>query len=219
MFISFEGPEGSGKSTNAAWLADWLAGRGERVVRTREPGGTAVGERVRALLLADAPAASARAALLLFEAARAELVETVIRPALSGGAVVICDRFTDSTLAYQGFGEGLPLHEVRVANALATGGLVPDLTILLDLDPAIGLDRRARGADWNSMDARALSFHQRVRAGFRALAEQEPARWLVLDADQPLPVLHSAIAARLGDEPLAQQARGVQPSSGEEVRP
>lgn len=184
MFVTLEGTEGSGKSTAAAWLAERLRARGFEVLSVREPGGTPTGEAVRGILLGATPPSSPLAALLLFNAARAELVETTIRPALATGCVVICDRFTDSTLAYQGFGAGIPIDVVSVANAVAAGGLIPDLTVLFDLDASEGLARKASTVEWNAMDALSLSFHERVRAGFLKLVAQEPARWQVIDASQ-----------------------------------
>ena len=182
---------------NVVWLASKLEAQGHRVVRAREPGGTALGEGIRPLLLHAESPPTARAALLLFEAARAELVDRVLRPSLAAGAVVICDRFTDSTLAYQGYGDGLPLPEIELANTLATQGLSPDVTILLDIDPAIGLRRRRHSTEWNVMDARSLEYHRRVRRGFQELAAQQPARWLVLDATRPLAILRSKILERI----------------------
>lgn len=196
MFITFEGPEGGGKSESALWLGEWLTTRGHVVTMTREPGGTALGEQVRALVLAaDAP--SPLAALLLFSASRVELVREVIRPALEAGQFVICDRHTDSTLAYQGFGEGLPLDEVRAVNCLATGGLTPDLTFLLDVPAEVGLRRRAADGAWNGMDARRLDFHQRVREGFLCLARDDPRRWRVIDASMTRDRVRDALIAGL----------------------
>ncbi len=183
-FVTLEGGEGAGKSSLVAALAERARARGARVVICREPGGTPLGERLREALFGLETAPSPLAELLTFSAARAELVATVIRPALDAGALVLCDRFTDSTLAYQGYGRGLDLETVRTVNTAATGELVPDLTLLLDLDPAVG---RARGAAGGSdyLEREAIAFHERVRAGFLALAAAEPARWVVLDAAQP----------------------------------
>lgn len=190
-FVTLEGGEGAGKSTLVAALAERAQARGASVVLCREPGGTPLGERLREALFGLQTAPSALAELLAFSAARAELVATVIRPALEAGALVLCDRFIDSTLAYQGYGRGLDLETIRAVNAAATGGLVPDLTLLLDLDPAAG---RARGAAGGSdyLEREALAFHERVRAGFLALAAAEPARWQVLDAAQPADVVADA---------------------------
>lgn len=184
-FITFEGPEGAGKTTQLARLAERLTAAGHQVVRTREPGGTPAGESIRRVLLdpREAPLTPLTEALL-FCAARAELVAGVIRPALAAGSVVLCDRFADATFAYQGYGRGLPLDALRSINAVATGGLVPRLTLLLDLPAATGLARRRQDdADWNRFDADSLAFHQRVRDGYLALAAEEPARWRVIDAD------------------------------------
>ena len=196
MFITFEGPEGGGKTSAMSRLAAWLSEQTLSVVTTREPGGTQLGERIRSLLL-DGDEAGPLASLLLFEAARAQLVSSVIRPALQQGAIVLCDRFADSTLAYQGYGDGMPADDISVLNRLATGGLVPDLTFLLDIDPAEGLRRRGRAGDLNSMDRRDLDFHRRVREGFLALAAQEQERWLVLDAAESPEVLHARIVERI----------------------
>jgi dTMP kinase len=206
MFISFEGTEGSGKSVHVAWLREWLAGRGKVVIATREPGGTPVGERVRSVILDSDLTPYPETSLLLFEAARSQLVREVIYPALESGATVISDRFADSTLAYQGYGDGLPLEQIRVLNNMATGGLTPDLTVLLDLDPAEGLRRRRGSSEWNTMDGRDLEFHCRVRDGFLALAAVEPSRWLVIDASRSLAEIRQTIVERLA---LWQNERGV----------
>ena len=184
-FVTFEGPEGAGKTTQIARLETVLRARGHTVLRTREPGGDPVGERVRELLLHVGGATlSAEAELLLFEAARAQNVSGLVRPALDAGHVVLCDRFTDSTLAYQGYGRGLSLDFIREANAFATGGLTPDRTILLDLPPADGLARQTR-AEQNRLDRESLAFHERVRAGFLEVAAREPKRVVVVDAARP----------------------------------
>jgi len=161
-----------------------------------------LGERIRSLLLDGELPPTPMASLLLFEAARAQLVSTVIQPALGAGTIVLCDRFTDSTLAYQGYGEGLPLATIDELNALATGGLIPRLTILFDIDPIIGLQRRGTAGAVNAMDARDLEFHRRVRQGFLVLASQFPDRWLMLDATRPLDDLRRQIARRLEDAGL-----------------
>jgi dTMP kinase len=182
--IAFEGVEGSGKSTQLELLRRLLVSRGREVVVTREPGGTPAGERVRALVLDPAVELHPRAEALLFAAARAELVEAVIRPALERGAVVLCDRYLDSSLAYQGEARGLGRGPVSQVNRFATGGLLPDLVVLLDLDPAAGLARRARDPD--RIEAQDLDFHRRVRAAFRDLAAAEPGRFAVVDAAAPV---------------------------------
>jgi dTMP kinase len=182
-FVTFEGGEGSGKSTQIERLTARLAARGLAPLRTREPGGTPLGEGVRDLLLDPARRPAPMTEALLLEAARAELVATVIRPALAAGRVVLCDRYDDSTLAYQGAGRGLDDGTLRAMNRAATGGLLPDLTLLFDLDPELGLARRARApGPTNRLDREPVDFHRRVRARFLELAGAEPARWRILDA-------------------------------------
>ena len=186
QFLTLEGPEGAGKSTQAARVRDHLANRGRTVVLTREPGGTPLGEAIRDVLLATAPErhpAGPRVDALLFSAARAQLVATVIEPALERGEVVVCDRYADSTLAYQGYAAGLPLGELRELATFATGGLRPDLTILLDLPVEAGLARKA-GQETRFEQAFDVDYHRRVRAGFLALAAAEPGRFAVVDAAQ-----------------------------------
>ncbi len=203
MFISFEGPDGSGKSTQIARLALRLRAEGRDVLQTREPGGTAIGEQIRHVLhdLANT-AMQPRAELLLYSAARAQLVGEMIRPHLSRGGLVLSDRFYDSTLAYQGYGHGLELETLRRIQAFATNGLTPDLTLLFDIDAETGLRRRQVGeGEWNRLDAYALEFHRRVRDGYLTLAQAEPERWVRLDATQSVEVLQAevwaTIAARL----------------------
>jgi dTMP kinase len=194
MFITLEGPEGSGKTSHLPDLADFLREDGWNVLTTREPGGTAIGDQVRQVLMrSDNTAMNPRAETLLFLAARAQLVNEVIRPALAAGTVVISDRYGDSTLAYQGYGHGNDLDTIRQMLAFATGGLTPDLTVLLDVDPAVGLRRKKTVGEWNRLDAYQLEFHQRVRAGYLELARQEPRRWVVLDAGQPREMVQTAL--------------------------
>ena len=182
--MTLEGPEGSGKTVVARRLAAALTSRGHRVVLTREPGGTPLGERVREVLLGRADLGiDPRADALLFNAARAQLVTEVVRPALSAGSVVLCARFADSTLAYQGYGAGLPILELRAIASVATAGLEPDLTILLDVDPEVGIRRKAAGSR-NRFESIDLDFHRRVRAGFLELAGEEPTRWRVIDSSR-----------------------------------
>jgi dTMP kinase len=184
VLIAFEGGEGSGKTTQARLISIWLRELGYDVVTTHEPGATKVGMRLRALLLDTAHTGmSPQAEALMYAADRAEHVASVIAPALDRGAIVITDRYVDSSLAYQGAGRNLPVEEIARFNWWATGGRVPDLTILLDMDPIAGLSRRTRSAD--RLEAEPADFHLRVRAGFRALAQAEPSRYLVLDADRP----------------------------------
>ena len=182
LFVTFEGGEGTGKSTQIARLAERLRARGIDPVITREPGGTPLAEGIRALLLDAGGAPGPLAEAFLMEAARADLVAHVIRPALAEGRVVLCDRYDDSTLAYQGAGRGLDPAMLRGWSRAATGGLTPDLTLLIDLDPAAGLERRAAAAgEPNRLDREPREFHARVRDAYLALARAEPERFLVLD--------------------------------------
>ena len=191
FFIVLEGGEGAGKSTLMPMLADRLRSAGHSVLGTREPGGTQLGERVREILLSERGLDDPLAELLLFEAARAHLVRTIIHPALERGAVVLCDRFAGSSVAYQGYGRGVPLETVAQANAIATSGLEPDLTLLFDLPVDAGLRRRASAGAANHFEAESLAFHERVRAGFLELARSPS--WRVIDAARPLEdVLESA---------------------------
>jgi dTMP kinase len=185
-FITIEGPEGAGKTTQAARLAATLRARGITVCGTREPGGTALGERIRELLLAPSPTAiDPLADALLFNAARRQLVEEVIEPALMAGTTVICARFADSTRAYQGYGGGLPIAELEALEAIATGGLEPDLTLLLDLPVEIGLARKAPDDRTRFETGFDVAFHRRVRNGFLEMAVHEPGRFRVFDATAP----------------------------------
>lgn len=182
-FITFEGGEGAGKSTQVRLLATALRSDGFEVVVTREPGGSSAGERIRDLLLdADLAALAPRAEALLFAAARADHVESLIEPALARGAIVICDRFVDSSLAYQGVGRGLGVAEVARLSRFATGGLSPDLTVLLDVDPRVGLERAGRSAKADRIEAEELGFHMEVRRAFLDLAKADPDRHLVVPA-------------------------------------
>ena len=186
MFISFEGPDGSGKTTQLAPLADFLTQLGYQVLITREPGGTAIGDQIRQVL-ADLQNTGMhpRSETLLFLAARAQLVEQIIKPHLAQGYILLCDRYADSTMAYQGYGHQNDLDQIRSLIDFATGGLKPDLTLLLDVGAEAGLKRKAEGSEWNRLDAYSLEFHQRVRQGYAELAQAEPGRWVVIDADQP----------------------------------
>ncbi len=197
-FVTLEGTEGGGKTTQADLLVAHLTARVPRVHLTREPGGTWLGERVREILLARTGSAAPTDPLtdaLLFNAARRQLVREVIRPALEAGTTVVCARYADSTLAYQGYGSGVPLERLRALAETATDGLVPDLTIVLDLPVDIGIGRKAPG-DVTRFEAEFdLAFHQRVRDGFLAIAEAEPERIVVVDATRPVELVAADIAA------------------------
>jgi dTMP kinase len=198
VFLALEGGEGAGKSTQARLLAIWLREQGFDVVTTHEPGATKIGLRLRALLLDTAHAGlSPRAEALMYAADRAEHVQSVIIPALERGAIVVTDRYVDSSLAYQGGGRQLPVDEIAELNAWATDGLVPDLTILLDLSPATGLGRRVSSAD--RLESEPVEFHQRVRTAFRSRAAADPARYLVLDAARPEAEVSRDIQVRVRD--------------------
>lgn len=194
LFVSFEGGEGSGKSTQARLLVERAQAAGYRCLIIREPGGTDLGEQLRQILL-DGHALTVQAELLLFLAARAELVETVIRPALSQGTLVVCDRFSDSTLAYQGYGRGLDVASVRTFNRWATGGLEPDVTFLLDVPIELGRQRKHTDADTFARQDDA--FHTRVRQGYHYLAASAPDRWTVLDGSQPAEALAEQVWQRV----------------------
>jgi dTMP kinase len=204
-FITFEGPEGGGKTTQHDLLRRRLERRGVRVLQTREPGGTPVGQELRAMLLVpERPPLAPVTQALLLSADRAQHVAEVVHPSLAAGMVVISDRYADSTLAYQGFGDGLDLAALEALTQFATSGLAPDLTILLDIDVRAGLERRraafrAGDGELNRIDRRDLSYHQRVRDGYLALARREPDRFLVLDAQQPVEALADRIWARVSE--------------------
>jgi dTMP kinase len=186
MFITLEGPEGSGKTSHIPHLVEYLRGKGYVVFPTREPGGTSISEQIRNILHdMKNVEMHPRTETLLYQAARAQIVEQVIKPRLADGEIVISDRYYDSTIAYQGYGHQQDLEQIRALVQYATGGLVPDLTILLDLDVETGLKRKQKGNEWNRMDAYTVEFHQRVRAGYLEMVKQEPHRWAVVDAAQP----------------------------------
>lgn len=196
LFVVFEGPEGAGKSTQVARLAAHLTESGTDVVATREPGGSEIGESIRSILLApDGRAMLPETEALLYAAARAQHVGELIQPALERGAVVLCDRFVDSSLAYQSGGLGLPMADVEAIQPLATRGIEPDLRILLDLPVEVGLSRRLREAtEVNRLDMAGVAFHRRVRSAYLALAVARPDRWVVLDATAPPDRLGALIA-------------------------
>ncbi len=197
LFITFEGGEGSGKSTQAELLYRFLLGKDIPALLTHEPGGTPLGEEITRLLKwASDLKISPLAEVFLFNASRAELVGTVIRPALAAGKVFISDRFTDSTVAYQSFGRGLPLEKVRQLNDAATGGLTPDLTVLVDLDIKEGFKRKA-GERKDRFESETVAFHERVRRGFLALAASEPGRFLVVDGSKSREEISAMIRERV----------------------
>ncbi len=184
MFITLEGPEGSGKTSQMAPLVQYLREKGYTVFPTREPGGTSIGEQIREVIhnLKNVEM-HPRTETLLYQAARAQIVEEVFKPRLAAGEVVISDRYYDSTIAYQGYGHRQDLDQVRALVRYATGGLVPDLTVLLDIDVEAGLKRKTQnGSEWNRLDAYTLEFHKRVRDGYLEMVKAEPARWVVIDA-------------------------------------
>ena len=186
MFITLEGPEGSGKTSHIPYIVEYLREKGYVVIPTREPGGTSISEQIRDILhdLKNAEM-HPRTETLLYQAARAQIVEQVIKPRLADGEIVISDRYYDSTIAYQGYGHQQDLGQVRALVHYATGGLVPDLTILLDLDVETGLQRKKKnGLEWNRMDAHEVAFYERVRAGYLEMVKQEPNRWVVVDSGQ-----------------------------------
>jgi dTMP kinase len=195
-FITLEGPEGSGKTIHANTLADYLRAQGYEVLLTREPGGTSIGDQIRRVLFTlDNTSMRPSTEFLLFSASRAQHVDEVIRPHLEAGGVVVCDRYYDSSLAYQGYGHGLDLQYLRAITDFATGGLRPDLTLLLDLSVEDGLRRRQEGGSWNRLDEYSLEFHRRVRQGYLELVAAEPGRWVVVDAAPSIDVVQKEIQA------------------------
>jgi len=211
VFITFEGGEGSGKSTQIRMLAHRLEAAGLAVRVLREPGGTPAGEAIRAILLdPQHEGLDSRAELLLYEAARAQLVADVIEPALEAGEVVLCDRFFDSTTAYQGYARGLPADEVARLNVVATGGLLPDRTLVFDIDPALGLTRATSASGADRLEGEEVGFHERVREGFRAIARDEPGRVRVLDARGGVEEVADRVEAALADLPGLAEALGGQ---------
>jgi len=185
VFITLEGPEGSGKTSHIPYLVEYLREKGCAIFPTREPGGTSIGEQIRGVLhdLKNTEM-HPRTETLLYQAARAQFVEQVVRPRLALGEIVLSDRYADSTLAYQGYGHQQDLAEIRALIGYATGGLVPDLTVLLDVDVEVGLGRKKKADEWNRLDAYTVEFHRRVRAGYLEMVKQEPGRWVVVDAGQ-----------------------------------
>jgi dTMP kinase len=204
--ITVEGVEGSGKSTQCARLAQYLTRRGIEVVQTSEPDGTPLGLRIRALFEADGPTPTPLTQTFLFMAARQEHVTRVIAPALTRGAVVISDRYTDATVAYQGHGQGVDVQTIGELNMLATGGALPDLTLVLDLDPVVGM-QRIRGRALDAFEKMDLAFHRRVREGYLEIARSDKSRVVVLDAGRDPEVLHADVV-RAVDECLARRGGG-----------
>ena len=186
MFITLEGPEGSGKTSHIPHLVEFLREKGYTVFPTREPGGTSISEQIRDVLHDMKNAEMhARTETLLYQAARAQIVEQVIKPRLADGEIVLSDRYYDSTIAYQGYGHQQNLDEIRALVKYATGGLTPDLTVLLDLDVEVGLKRKTQNAtEWNRLDAYTVEFHKRVRTGYLEMVNAEPKRWVVVNSER-----------------------------------
>jgi dTMP kinase len=197
LFITFEGPDGSGKTTQARLLAEYLRARGYAVVLTREPGGTTIGEQVREVILSTRNRTMRNETeVLLFSAARAQIVAEVIRPALAEGKIVLCDRYADSTLAYQGYGLGLDLDALRAITRFATGGLMPDLTFFVDVPVEVGLARRQHG-ETNRLDQKDVDYHTRVHNGYLELVRAEPHRFVVIDGTRAIDVIQQDIRTHL----------------------
>lgn len=213
QFITFEGPDGAGKSTQIRLLRDYLQGQGCQVCTTREPGGTPIGDQIRQVLhdvnnTAMVPVAE----ILLYSASRAQLVAQVIKPLLAVGTIVLCDRYADSTYAYQGYGRGLDLAMLKMVTEFATQKLQPDLTLYLDLPVEVSLARKQRASETgeselNRMDQLTLDFYERVRQGYLAMARANPERWSIIDAGQSAPVIHQAIAVSFESICFAKVAR------------
>ena len=204
MFITLEGPEGSGKTSHMHPLSEWLESQGRLVLCTREPGGTAISEQVRTIIHdLKNQEMHPHTETLLYQAARAQIVEQIIRPSLQRGVIVLCDRYADSTLAYQGYGHQQDLAQVGALIQYATGGLQPDLTLLLDLDVEVGLKRSSqrhnKGGEWNRLDAYDLAFHQRVRQGYMELVKADPGRWVVVNAEQAWQAVQSELRQVISD--------------------
>jgi dTMP kinase len=213
LFITFEGPDGSGKTTQVQLLAEHLEAEGHEVLITREPGGTSVGDQIRSVLHdVNNSEMTCETEFLLYSASRAQLVRQVLLPHLAHGGTVLCDRFADSSLAYQGYGRELDLKAIRSITQFATGGLTPDLTVYLDIPVEEGIQRkqaahRAQAGEWNRLDQQTLDFHRRVHEGYLQIARTDPDRWLVIDATQSVADTQAAIRKRL--EGLLSKAREV----------
>lgn len=199
LFVTFEGPDGSGKTTQIRLLCAYLEEKGYPVCQTREPGGTSIGDQIRQVLHDTTNVEmQATTEILLYSASRAQLVDEVIRPALARSQIVLCDRYAESTLAYQGYGRQLDLGILQAITAFATGGLQPDLIVYLDISVEEGLRRKRRAHEieedeWNRMDQQAVNFYRRVRQGYLRLAGEEPTRWLIVDARQPVEAIQESI--------------------------
>jgi len=209
MFITFEGPDGSGKTTQARMLAEHLESRGYPVLCTREPGGTEISEQVRQVILSTHNKSMRNETeVLLYSAARAQIVAELIRPALAQGKLVICDRYYDSTFAYQGYGLGVDLNLLRAITQFATGGLVPDLTFYVDVPVELGLARRHRG-ETNRLDLKNVEYHTRVRNGYLELVKAEPMRFIVIDGSGSVEQVQEQIRARMMTELAQRQIPGA----------
>lgn len=196
LFITFEGPDGSGKSTQIQLLSEALTAAGYNVLTVREPGGTPISEQIRDVVHSlRNREMSDRAECLLYNAARAQLVDQVILPHLERGGIVLCDRYADSTAAYQGYGRGLDLTAVKNVIAFATQNLKPDVTFYLDIDVETGIERRKRGGEWNRLDDQALEFHRRVRAGYLQMVAGEPERWVKINAARSVEEIQAEVVA------------------------
>ena len=195
MFITFEGPDGSGKTTQLNGLMPVLEKQGLDVIRTREPGGTEIGDQIRSVIMdMKNKSMTPRAEILLFCASRAQLVEELIRPSLAAGKIILCDRYADSTMAYQGYGHGLDREALGQLLHFATVGLKPDLTLLFDIPSEAGLRRRlSNHEEWNRMDDYALQFHERVRNGYLEMAAAEPDRYVIINADRSKEEIHKEV--------------------------
>jgi len=211
LFVAFEGPDGSGKTTQIHLLHSYLKELGYPVCQTREPGGTSIGDQIRQVLHATTNTEMrSTTEILLYSASRAQLVKEVILPALAAGQIILCDRYAESTLAYQGYGRRLDLDTLQAITSFATGGLRPDLIIYLDISAEEGLHRKRRAfeteeAEWNRMDQETVDFHRRVREGYLHLAKEEPDRWLIVDARQPV----EAVQQRIREKVLALLSSGI----------
>jgi len=205
FFVTLEGPDGSGKSTQARLLSEKVSALGFDVLLTREPGGSAIGDQIRQVLFTlDNTSMHAKTEFLLFSASRSQHVSEVLQPHLDKGGVVISDRYFHSSLAYQGYGHQLDLENLQEITTFATGGLIPDLIVLLDLPVEEGLRRRKSEGDWNRLDAYVEEFHQRVRQGYLAMASSHPEQWAIIDAAHPVEKiqaeLRKVVIARLQDK-------------------